>query len=100
MRGDDEIFHDLLFLRLDEAIVDLDPPHLALAGKAHADKPATRDALDLQLVELCLHGFHLGLELSRLLHQAEEVCHVTTPVQRAEIASSYRIHRTAAPDSL
>src|SRR6266852_6697550 len=76
--GNDEVFHNFLFLRLHEGWIYLNALHLALAGKPDSDDPSARHALDFNHVELSLHGFHLGLELSRLLHQAEEICHVTS----------------------
>src|SRR5690349_18763002 len=79
MRRNDQIFHDLALLRFDERGVDLDTLHLAFRREFHKHEPRARNTLDLDLVELRLHSLHLGFELGRLFHQAEKICHFTTP---------------------
>src|SRR5262245_32188482 len=48
--GNDEVLHDLLLLRLDQGVVDLDALHVALAGELDRDQTAAGGALDLDVV--------------------------------------------------
>src|SRR5262245_21854726 len=104
MGGHDEVLHDLLLRRLHQRVVDLDGLHLALSGELDADEAAARGALHLELVELGLHRFHLGLELSGLLHQAQEISHCSVLLRRASDRLSSRHQssssgRTWAPNA-
>ena len=65
---------------------------------------AARGALHLELVELGLHRFHLGLELSGLLHQAQEISHCFVLLRRAPDRLQWRHQssssgRTCAPNA-
>src|SRR5262245_25300733 len=104
MGGDNEVLQDLLLRRLHQRVVDLDGLHLALSGEFDADQAAARGALHLELVELGLHRLHLGLELSGLFHQAQEISHCSILLRRApdrlqEPASSSSSGRTCAPNA-
>src|ERR1700738_3063635 len=75
MRGHQQIFEDFALVRLDQRRVDLDRFDFYLRGHEHADPPAARNALDLDLGEFVLHRLHLRLQLRRLLHHAEKISH-------------------------
>src|SRR3954468_11179061 len=75
MRGDQQVFEDFALVYLDQRGIDLDRLHFHLRGHAYGDQAAARYALDLDAVELFLHGLHLGLQLRRLFHHAEEISH-------------------------
>jgi hypothetical protein len=47
----------------------------SICAHAHADQPAARDALDLDVAKLFLHRLHLRLQLRRLFHHAKKVSH-------------------------
>src|SRR5262249_59629525 len=69
-------------------------PRTALrGGNRDPHRPSARRAFDLDLVELGLQGFHLGLKLRRLLHQGGEIGHRVTfrrlsPAQKSSSTAS------------
>src|SRR3954453_6090454 len=75
MRGDQQVLEDFALVNLDQGGIDLDGLHFHLRGHAHGDEAAAGYAFDLDAVELFLHGLHLGLQLRRLFHHAEEISH-------------------------
>src|SRR5229473_5521456 len=86
--GDDEILEDLDLVGIDERLVDLDPPQIALAADRHLDEPAAGGAGHLDGLELRLHLGHLGLHLLRLLHHLPEILHATSSPSLASSASA------------
>src|SRR3954453_7461596 len=79
MRRHQQVLEHLALLRLDQRRVDPDRLDFHLRGHAHADQPAARDALDLDLAEFFLHRLHLRLQLRGLLHHAEKISHERYP---------------------
>src|SRR5262245_31226920 len=75
MRGDDQILDDLLFLGLEQALIDIDIGHPALAVERHLDEPAARLAGHCGRFELRLHLLHACLKLLYLLHHIAEILH-------------------------
>src|SRR5262249_58699187 len=62
-------------------------------GTVPRPRAPARRALDLDLVELGLQGFHLGLKLRRLLHQGGKIGHRVTfrrlaPTQKSSSTAS------------
>src|SRR6266705_12795 len=85
--GDDEILEDLDLVGVDERLVDLDSPQVALAADRHLDEPAG-GAGHLDGLELRLHLGHLGLHLLRLLHHLPEILHATSSPSLISSASA------------
>src|SRR5262245_66415773 len=79
--------------------VDLDGFHLALAGERDGYQPAARRPFDLELVELGLHRLHLGLELGGLLHQAEEISHLSSLLCRSRASINRETGRQSSSSS-
>ena len=61
VRRDDQVFDNFLFRWLQQRIVDLHALEVALGRKRNRDDATARGPLDLDLVELRLHGLHLRL---------------------------------------
>ena len=76
MRGDEQVFDDLLLLRLEQRVVDRNTLELALGAQPDGDQGAAGASLDLDLLELRLHLLQLRLQLGCLLHHSHEIGHV------------------------
>src|SRR5208282_4141426 len=87
MGGDEKVFEDFLLIGLDQRIVDMHGPELALAGKLDGEQAAAGRAIDLDAVELRLHRLHLRFEFGGLFHQAEKISH-TAPSYASSSAMS------------
>src|SRR3954454_448131 len=72
---DDEILDDLGLVRDEERRVDAQALRLPLGGEDDPHHAAAGRALDLEAVELFLHGLHLLLHGLRLLHDPHQVAH-------------------------
>src|ERR1700754_4018359 len=75
VRGDQQVLEDFALVRLHQGGIDLDRLPFHLRGHANGNEAAARHALDLDVVELFLHGLHLRLQLRCLLHHAEKISH-------------------------
>src|SRR3954447_711360 len=79
--GNQQVFQDFLFARLDQRVVDLDSLHLTLGAELDHDHAAAGRALDFDAVELGLHLLHLRLQLRSLLHHAQKIGHYSSRSQ-------------------
>src|SRR4051812_33067042 len=61
MGRDDQIFDDLLLVRLEQGVVDRHALEVALGAERHHDEATSGSAFDLDRVEFGLHRLHLGL---------------------------------------
>ena len=78
-RGQDQVFENLDLARVQQALVEPDLLHVALAVKRDGDHPGPGAARHLGLVELGLHLGHALLHLLRLLHHVAKILHPSSP---------------------
>src|SRR3954454_20632123 len=86
--GDEQVLQHFLLFRLHQRGIDLDALDVHLRGHAHGDETAAGNAFDLYVGELLLHLLHLGLQLRRLLHHAEEISHGCSSLKLAHRSSA------------
>src|SRR5580704_4522903 len=76
--SDNEVLDDLSFLGLHQGGIDAHALGLALGRELDRDEAATGAALDLDVLEFGLQGFHFRFDFRGLFHQAHKVRHVIT----------------------
>src|SRR5204863_4263679 len=86
--GDDQIFQHLGLARIDDAFVDLQALHVALAVQGQLHHAAAGDAGHLDRFELGLHLGHLLLHLLGLFHQLADIFHRSSSPALASSAAS------------
>src|SRR3954464_13625188 len=79
--GNEQVFEDFFFARLDQRVVNLDAFHFALGAELNRDHAAAGGPFDSDAFELGLHLLHLRLQLCSLLHHAQKIGHQSSRSQ-------------------